>query len=415
MGTWIKETDNAIYLMDGAHYLEKIDKTPHTGQVEGETFFRTEELRKWLNRDESPGFFLVSVGTGTSEPKPAPPPMMQGIKITKVPSQVKIYHPYQIAGTASQDLVNKSVELYIDNSSRPAARTTVNKNQQWLLQSIFLAVPKPQVRRLRVVAGNATELASLTVTPYIESHPGTKKLNLSSSVGSGGANRPSDVQQVRERLIALGYQFAGDSYAKLVNAIRLFQAIISGRTTVRGMDGRVDVNGRTQRFLEAANAPQWMMMPARGKGFYNFEVIEQINDDHDYGIDWMSNVIRAAGIHYDLAYRKNNPKIAPIAINDVSLPEGGDTMDHGGHETGNAGDISLPHLGGDFGGIQWSSTGIYDRAATKAILQALRAQPWVNKAKLYFNDPVLVGQGLCISFRGHDNHIHFEVLAPSQI
>lgn len=415
MGTWIKETDNAIYLMDGAHYIQKIDKTPHTGQVEGETFFRTQELRKWLSSDESPGFFLVSVGTGTSEPKPAPPPLMQGIKITKVPSQVKIYHPYQIAGTASKDLVNKPVELYIDNSPSPAAKTTVNENQQWLLQSIFLAISKPQVRRLRVVAGNATEIASLTVTPYIESHPGAKRLNLSSSVGSGGANRPSDVQQVRERLIALGYKFAGDNYEKLVQAIRLFQAIISGRTSVQGMDGRIDLSGRTRRFLEAANAPQWMLMPSKGKGFYNFEVIEQINDDHDYGIDWMSNVIRAAGIHYDLSYRKNRNDISPIAINDVSLPEGGDTIDHRGHETGNAGDIALPRLGGSFGGIQWSTEGVYDRAATKAILQSLRAQPWVNKAKLYFNDPVLTAQGLCINFPGHNNHIHFEVLVPPQV
>ncbi len=416
MGTWIKETDKAIYLMDGNYYLQKIDKTLHTGQVEGETFFKTQELKKWLNSNEPPGFFLVSVGTGTSEPKPLPPPPeLQGITITKIPSQVKIYHPYEVAGTASKDLVNKTVELYIDNSSRPVAKTTVSDKQQWFLRSIFLAVPKPQVRRLRVVAGNAIELASITVTPYIESHPGATKLNLSSSVGSGGSNRPNDVRQVRERLIALGYTFARENYQKLVNAIRLFQAVSVGRTTVRGTDGRVDVNGRTQRFLEAANAPQWMMMPAKGKGFYNFEVIEETHDDHDYGIDWMSNVIRAAGIHYDLAYRKNNPKIAPIAVNDVSRPEGGDTMDHAGHETGNAGDISLPHIGGNFGRITWNSQGVYDRGATRAILKALRAQPWVNKQTIYFNDPVLIAERLCRKLDKHDNHIHFEVTVPPQI
>ncbi|MEM6252446.1 MAG: hypothetical protein AAF821_05935 [Cyanobacteria bacterium P01_D01_bin.156] len=416
MGTWIKETDKAVYLMDGAYYLQKIDKTPHTGQVEGETFFRTEQLQKWLTGDEPPGFFLVSVGTGVSEPEPVPPTVEpKGIKITKAPSQVKIYHPYQIAGTASKDLVGKSVELFIDNSSRPAARGTVNDKQHWLIQSVFVAVSKPQVRRLRVVVGSATDITTLTVTPYIESHPGPKKLNLSASVGSGGTNRSNDVQQVRERLAALGYTFANKNYEKLVAAVRLFQAVTAGRTSVQGMDGRVDVGGRTQRFLEAANAPRWMLMPGRGVGFYNFEVIEQKHDHHDYGIDWMSNVIRAAGIHYELAYRKNRSNVALIAINDVSLPEGGDTLDHYGHETGNAGDIALPRLGGSFGQIEWGTKGVYDQAATKAILEALRAQPWVNKNTLYFNDPELIAQGLCRRAAGHDNHIHFEVTVPPQI
>ncbi|NEQ53172.1 MAG: lysozyme, partial [Leptolyngbya sp. SIO3F4] len=74
MGTWIKETDKAIYLMEGGYYRQKIDKSPRQGQVEGETFFRTQLLKEWLNRDDAPGFFLVSVGTGTNEPKPLPKP-----------------------------------------------------------------------------------------------------------------------------------------------------------------------------------------------------------------------------------------------------------------------------------------------------------------------------------------------------
>ncbi|MBT9312003.1 hypothetical protein [Leptothoe kymatousa] len=415
MGTWIKETDKAIYLMDGAYYLQKIDKTAHTGQVEGETFFRTGQLKTWLNSKEPPGFFLVSVGTGVSEPQPLPPPpappLSQGITITKSPSQVKIYQPYQVAGTASTSLVGKTVELYIDNSSSPAAKTTINDNQQWLVQSVFIAVPKPQVRNLKVVAGDASDVATLTLTPYIEDHPGGTKLNLGGSVGSGGSNRASDVRKVQERLIALGYTFANKNYETFVQTIRLFQSIISGRTAVRGVDGRIDVNGRTQRFLEAANAPQWMLMPSRGVGFYNLEVIDQPWDKHDYGIDWMSNVIKAAGIHYELAYRKNREGIAPIAVNDVSLPQGGDTIDHAGHETGNAGDLALPRLDGDFGGITWSDRR-YDRPATKAVLEALRAQPWVNKSTLYFNDPVLINQRLCSRAAGHDNHIHFEVMVP---
>ena len=424
MGTWIKETDKAIYLMEGGYYRQKIGKSPRQGDVDGETFFRTKLLKEWLNSDDAPGFFLASVGTGTDEPRPLPtpptplppviPPSEQGIKITKVPNQVKIYHPYQLAGTTSDDLVGQTVSLYVDNNQRPIAQTTVNANKQWAFQSIFLAVPKPQMRRLKVVAGQATDIASLTLTPYIEKHPGAQKLALSASVGSGGANRSSDVKLVRDRLVALGYDFAaGSSINNLIQAIQLFQSAISGVTALRG-DGRVDVGGRTQGFLQAANAPKWMRMPGQGVGFYNVEVLDQPGDSHDYGIDWISNVIRAAGIHYELAYRKNRSDVAPMAINDVSLPKGGRTPDHAGHQSGNAGDIVLPHKGGKFGGTRWSISN-YDRDATEAILKALRAQPWVDKNTLYFNDPALISKGLCRRAGGHDNHIHFEIDVPPQI
>ena len=431
MGTWIKETDKAIYLMEGGYYRQKIDKSPRQGNVDGETFFRTTLLREWLNSDDAPGFFLASVGTGTDEPRPLPKspspivppqpvtptpesPSEQGIKITKIPNQVKIYHPYQLAGTTSSDLVGQTVSLYVDNNQRPIATTTINANKQWAFQSIFLADPKPQMRRLKVVAGQATDIASLTLTPYIEKHPGAQSLALSASVGSGGSNRSSDVKLVRDRLVALGYDFAaGNSINNLIQAIQLFQSAISGVTALRG-DGRVDVGGRTQEFLQAANAPRWMRMPGQGVGFYNVEVLDQPGDSHDYGIDWISNVIRAAGIHYELAYRKNRSNVAPIAINDVSLPKGGRTPDHVGHQSGNAGDIVLPHKGGKFGGTRWSNSN-YDRDATEAMLKALRAQPWVDKTTLYFNDPALISKGLCRRAGGHDNHIHFEINVPPQI
>lgn len=434
MGTWIKETDKAIYLMEGGYYRQKIDKSPRQGEVEGETFFRTKLLKDWLNSDDAPGFFLVSVGTGTDEPQPLPakppappaptsppprpvtppPPAKQSITITKVPNQVKIYHPYQLAGTTSDDLAGKTVSLFVDNNQNPIATTTVNGNKQWAFQSVFLAVSKPQMRRLKVVAGEATDIASLTLTPYIEKHPGAQKMALSASVGSGGVNRASDVKLVRDRLVALGYDFAaGSSINSLIQAIQLFQSAISGSTTLRG-DGRVDVGGRTQGFLEAANAPKWMRMPGQGVGFYNVEVLDQPGDTHDYGIDWISNVIRAAGIHYELAYRKNRSEVAPMAINDVSLPRGGRTPDHAGHQSGNAGDVVLPRKGGRFGGTRWTNAN-YDRDATEAILRALRAQPWIDKNTLYFNDPALISKGLCRRAGGHDDHIHFEIDVPQQL
>ena len=441
MGTWIKETDKAVYWMEGGYYRQKIDKTPRHGTVEGETFFPTQTLKDWLNSTDAPGFMLVSVGTGTSEPKPisqsptpspapapspeptptpgppsapTPPPTTSSIKIETVPSQVKVYHPYQVSGTATADLSGKQVELFVDNSQSPAARTTVKSDGSWSLRSIFVAVPSPRVRRLRIAVEDVSDSTTIRLTPYIENHPGPARLALGASVGSGGSNRASDVKLVRDRFRALGYTFIrSNSINDLIYAIRLFQSIIAGSTRVVG-DGRIDVNGGTQRFLEASNAPRWMKMPGRGVGFYNYEVLDQPNDYHDYGIDWISNVIRAAGIHYELTHRKGNSNIAPMAVNDVSLTRGGQTPDHYGHQSGNAGDIILPRTGGRFGFITYNSAD-YDQAATEAILRALRAQPWVDKNTLYFNDPVLRNKGLCRYARGHDAHMHFEINTPARI
>ncbi|MEO1593118.1 MAG: hypothetical protein AAFU71_17770 [Cyanobacteria bacterium J06632_22] len=435
MGTWIKETDKAVYLMEGGYYRQKIDKTPRNGTVEGETFFATQTLKDWLNSTDAPGFMLVSVGTGTSEPQPisqsptpspaptpsptpepapTPAPVPSRIKIETVPSQVKIYTPYQVSGTATSDLANQQVELFVDGNRTAVARTTIKGNGEWSLKSIFLAVANPQVRQLRVTAGSKSDTATLRLTPYIENHPGAARLPLSASVGNGGSNRASDVKLVRDRFRALGYTFIrSNSINDLIYAIRLFQSIIAGSTSVRG-DGRIDVNRGTHRFLEAANAPRWMKMPGRGVGFYNIEVLDQPNDHHDFGIDWISNVIRAAGIHYELSHRKGKSNIALMAINDVSLTNGGATPDHRGHQTGNAGDIVLPHKGGRYGGITYNDDR-YDQAAAEAMLRSLRAQPWVDKGNVYFNDPVLRNKGLCRYVGGHNGHIHFQLNVPARI
>lgn len=415
MGTWIKETDAAVYLMDGAYYLEKIDKRPHTGDVEGETVVETRQLRDWLNQDEAPGFMLVSVGTGTSEPLPVPttPPPSRQMTVTQWPaSPLKTYQAYEVTGTASDELVGQQVELYVDGS--PVAKTQVESDNSWTLRSIFIAVPSPRQRQLKVTIAELSETKAIILTPYIEPHPGAKDLRLTSSVGYRGRNNVGDVRQVRERLRALGYDFVKSNSANdLVQAIRLFQSIILGSTKLRG-DGRVDPGGMTQAFLEASNAPQWMKMPAQGTGFRNEEVMGQPYDYHDYGTDWTSNVIRAAGVHYELAYRRGRSSIAPIVINDVSLPKGGDTRDHSGHESGNAVDLMLPRKGGNYGGITWRSSA-YDRAAAEATLRALRVHPWVDRNTLYFNDPQLMAKRLCRYARGHDNHIHFEVDPPARL
>jgi peptidoglycan hydrolase-like protein with peptidoglycan-binding domain len=239
-------------------------------------------------------------------------------------------------------------------------------------------------------------------------------IQISESVGQGGSNRPDDVRAVQQRLAELGFNFFGAIDGTVspgfLMAIRLFQSIIAGRHSVSG-DGRIDPAQTTLRFLQASNAPRWQVMPLQGTGFVNHER-QDASDKHDFGTHWMADTIRSVGQTYQTEYRHAHPKAALIAINDVSLPHGGDTPDHAGHETGLACDILLPHADGTFGGITWQSPA-YDRHAMRAMLKAMRQQPSVSV--VFFNDTQLISEGLCSRMAGHDNHAHFNIRPPSAV
>jgi hypothetical protein len=240
-------------------------------------------------------------------------------------------------------------------------------------------------------------------------------LTLTGSVGKGGTNDPADLTALRDHLVALGYDWlaggSGDD-AGLRETINLIQSIRAGRDALRG-DGRLDVPGTTYEWLRAANAPRWQLMPAggAGQGFHNFELADT-KDTHDYGTDWMAGTIRDAGVWYRDNYLASHSSAAPLTINDVSLPRGGNTPDHDGHETGLSCDCRLPRTDGNTGGVTHASTGDYDQDATRAMLQAIRHQPMVTR--MLFNDADLIRGGLCKRASGHDNHFHFDVgpLAP---
>ena len=237
-------------------------------------------------------------------------------------------------------------------------------------------------------------------------------LGLAGSVGKGGENRPSDVGAVKARLTELGFGFfPADERVDpgLVMSIRIIQSILKSRNTIGG-DGRIDVGMATNRFLDASNAPSWVTMPLDGAGFVNFEA-QDTNDLHDFGTSWLSDTIIGAGVAYERDYLASNPDATLLTINDVSLPEGGDTPDHKGHETGLACDLRLPRKNGRSGGIKNPNTNTaYDRDAMRGQLLALRDQEFVSK--VFFNDDILCEEGLCKRLSGHNNHVHFEIRVP---
>jgi|GEM_PF-3823601 len=53
----------------------------------------------------------------------------------------------------------------------------------------------------------------------------------------------------------------------------------------------------------------------------------------------------------------------------------------------------------------WYTDPAYDQKTTREFLRMIRAQ--FNPSPVYFNDPLLIKEGLSTAKSGHDNHIHF--------
>jgi hypothetical protein len=351
------------------------------------------------------------------------PASVEQLQLIRVPKEVELGQNFRVEGVAPLADSGKVLSITIDDKF-PALSVAISQDGKWQFDFVF----KQEGDRRMIIAvdDQILEIAIKVVVPFdnkddentqqptASSLPGAKVIKLDGSVGIGGINKAADVKAIKARLYELGYKWVGDPDSAdrdrgLFDAIKLFQSIIAGRSTVNG-DGRVDVGGITHRWLQAANAPRWELMPKSdpNNGLVNGE-LEDTQDNHDFGTHWLADVIKKIAQDYQNSYRNTHPLAAPFAINDVSLPHGGDTPDHHGHETGMMCDIYLPQKNGNFGGIVWSSSN-YDRDAARAILKSITNQKLVRA--VFFNDQQLIKERLCVSLNGHDNHIHFEINPP---
>jgi peptidoglycan hydrolase-like protein with peptidoglycan-binding domain len=96
-----------------------------------------------------------------------------------------------------------------------------------------------------------------------------------------------------------------------------------------------------------------------------------------------------------------------VAIGDVSFEHGGDIPDHESHELGLDADIRPMRKANDQCSFptNWTLTS-YDRAATRALVKEIRAATPGHVKLIFFNDPVLIGEGLTSKYPGHDDHLH---------
>ncbi|NER85221.1 MAG: muramidase (flagellum-specific), partial [Leptolyngbya sp. SIO1D8] len=158
----------------------------------------------------------------------------------------------------------------------------------------------------------------------------------------------------------------------------------------------------------------WSQIPSSGTGYVDSDDAKyNVKDGKvamNWGTHWLIDTIKLAGLHYEKNHRKEDEKKALIHTNDLSLPKGGDTKDHEGHETGLLIDIRLPKQDGTAGGITWESKKEYDRSAAREMIKAFRAQPLFESC--FFNDKTLIGEGLCTKLGGHDDHFHIKIKPP---
>lgn len=349
------------------------------------------------------------------------PSAPQKLQVIRSPQEVEVKKIFSIEGIASPSDTGKILLIKVDDQL-PSTGSAISPDGKWKVNFVLLSAGS---RKMSISTGNETVEFIIkakqpidasddeeTKTPIVPL--GSIALPLISSVGIKGRNTAEDIKLVKKRLKQLGYTWVGnpDTDTKdrgLDDAIKLFQSIINGDSTITG-DGRIDIGATAHRWLQAKNAPGWQTMPHSDPsiGFVNFE-LDQTGDNHDFGTTWLANAILSIAKDFHTNFRTAHPTTAPFAINDVSIPHGGDTPDHAGHETGLMCDVLLPRIDGDFGDVTWF-TPKYDQKATRAMLQAIHRHKLVRA--VFFNDSALIADGLCSYADGHDNHIHFEIDPP---
>lgn len=202
-------------------------------------------------------------------------------------------------------------------------------------------------------------------------------------VGAGGHNKPGDVRAMQQKLKELGFDTPvnGRWGQKSDQALRTYQAMLSGNDYTNTTSGKVMPGDSTDQALRSGNPPAWTRMTKSGEGFVNSD-----RDGYSYGAKITDDVIADVGKRYAGTFLQSKQESALININDVSTRNGGKTRDHDTHQNGLDIDVRLPRHDGSHGSkVGWKN---YDREATYAQIKAFAEDPRVDR--ILFTDPKIV-------------------------
>jgi hypothetical protein len=183
--------------------------------------------------------------------------------------------------------------------------------------------------------------------------------------------------------------------------IRLFQSTTRGRDSLRSVDGRIDPDGLTHRWLNALNAPRWMRVP-RGSAEEGFHCRAQVGlgDDHWWATDWLIDTVRDIAARYH-EMGEDQQVLRVLAAS----PLAGGGEDEAGTRSPNGLGVELA-LPTSVSMTRLATVGAeaYDRNATRRLLQAIWEQGSIDA--VYLADPELAGEGRCQqTSKAHDRLI----------
>jgi len=179
-----------------------------------------------------------------------------------------------------------------------------------------------------------------------------------------------------------------------------------------GFDDNVQWAHELRDSLKPPPNPVSVILPESGPGYITYN--REVNGRDQTGTKETVDAIQKLGA----AWEKNNPD-RPLEIGDISRYGGGPfwkesklgdlkkkdrkkNRDHAGHRNGKQFDMRPVSTGGGRTNIKADN---YDRDKTRELIQLIKQQN--PNAKILFNDPVLIAEGLCVkSDKTHDNHLH---------
>ena len=131
-------------------------------------------------------------------------------------------------------------------------------------------------------------------------------------------------------------------------------------------------------------------MPRRGRGYTTYAA-----QSRQYATRSTVNTMERIASRYNARTGRN------LEIGEISRRGGGNNPGHTSHKRGTDVDVRPQSRNG--GPTTWRSAG-YDRNATREMIRDIRREN--PNARILFNDPVLIREGLTRPYRGHDNHLH---------
>lgn len=196
----------------------------------------------------------------------------------------------------------------------------------------------------------------------------------------------------------LGIEADGDFGQKTLEAVKLSQMIhgltadgIAGKDTLAKL--QLDF---TNYIKNGTNTSVSWELPKSGTGF-------RIYNPEKRGDQFGTKKCIDTLIEIGKLWNEIHPEI-DIQYGDISLIYGGDTPHHATHEKGTDADMRPIRADGKYIPVTYTDPN-YSRNLTRDFLKLIK-----GKVKgVYFNDPVLIKEGLCRYSAGHNDHLHIMI------